>query len=126
MAMRKLFAYGQQRDYLDTEDCIGWTRLGHKSKSNGAGLAVVMTNSWDRRSKRMFVGQRHAGETWRDVLGWEDRGVLVDSRGFGVFSVGHRCVSVWTDEKAPDFQRVSSFTFPRPGNALPRITNLPV
>ncbi|KAI1614740.1 alpha-amylase [Exophiala viscosa] len=123
---RKLFAYGQQRDYLDTEDCIGWTRLGHKSKSNGAGLAVIMTNSWDRRSKRMFVGQRHAGERWKDILGWEDREVVIDAGGFGTFPVGHRSVGVWTDEKAPGFDMVSRFTFPRMGRAVPPIRMLPL
>ncbi|KAK4947443.1 hypothetical protein LTR10_013811 [Elasticomyces elasticus] len=123
---RKLFAYGQQRDYLDTTDCIGWTRLGHKSKSDGAGLAVIMTNSWDRRSKRMFVGQRHAGERWKDILGWEDRDVVIDAGGFGTFPVGHRSVGVWTNEKASDFDMVSRFTFPKFGRAFPPITSLPV
>ncbi|KAK5194161.1 hypothetical protein LTR92_006501 [Exophiala xenobiotica] len=126
IAARKLFAYGQQRDYLDSEDCIGWTRLGHKSKSKGAGLAVVMTNSWDRRSKRMFVGQKHAGERWRDTLGFEDKQVIIDNLGYGRFPVGHRSIGVWTDEKAPDFERVSRFTFPRMGHAVPPITTLPV
>ena len=126
VAARKRFAYGQQKDYLDAADCVGWTRIGHKSKSNGAGLAVIMTNSWDRKSKRMFVGQRHAGEKWRDILGWEDREVSIDSKGFGTFSVGHRAVGIWTDEKAPGYENVSKFTFPRLGHAFPPITNLPV
>lgn len=112
IAARKLFAYGPQRDYLDRNDCIGWTRLGHRSKSHGAGLAVIMTNSWDRKSKRMFVGHRHVGEKWRDILGFEDREVAIDSRGFGTFPVGHRSVGVWTDGKAPDFDRLRTFTFP--------------
>ncbi|KAL6251934.1 hypothetical protein RBB50_002144 [Rhinocladiella similis] len=122
---RKLYAYGQQRDYLDSEDCIGWTRPGHKSKSNGAGLAVLMTNSWDRKSKRMFVGQRHAGETWKDILGWE-LDVVVDRTGFGKFSVGHRSIGVWTHEKAPDLERLSRFTFPRQSRGVPPIATLPV
>jgi alpha-amylase len=113
VAARKLYAYGPQRDYLDAHDCIGWTRPGVKSKSQGAGLAVIMTNSWDRKSKKMFVGNGHAGERWRDVLGWAEREVVIDSRGFGVFPVGHRSVGVWTDENAPDFDKLSQFTFPR-------------
>ncbi|EXJ80086.1 hypothetical protein A1O3_08372 [Capronia epimyces CBS 606.96] len=125
IAARKLYAYGSQRDYFDTEDCIGWTRTGHKSKSHGAGLAVVMTNSWDRTCKRMFVGLRHARERWRDILGWEDREVVIDSAGFGTFPVGHRSVGVWTDEKAPDFDKICRMTFPSSGQAVPPITNLP-
>ncbi|EXJ65846.1 uncharacterized protein A1O5_11087 [Cladophialophora psammophila CBS 110553] len=127
ISARKLYAHGPQRDYLDLEDCIGWTRLGHKSKANGAGLAVIMTNSWDRRSKRMFVGHRHIGEKWRDILDWEDREVVIDSRGFGKFPVGHRSVGVWTHEKAPDFEKSISFTFPRLGHsaAAPDPNKLP-
>ena len=117
VAARKLYAYGPQQDYFDVEDCIGWTRLGHKSRSNGTGLAVIMTNSWDRKSKKMFVGHLHAGEKWKDVLGWEDREVLIDSRGFGNFPVGCRSVGVWTDETAPDFDKVHRFTFPRLGHS---------
>ncbi|KEF51303.1 uncharacterized protein A1O9_12653 [Exophiala aquamarina CBS 119918] len=124
IAARKLYAYGPQRDYFDTEDCIGWTRLGHRLQSDGAGLAVIMTNSWDRRSKRMFVGQRHAGERWKDVLGWEDQDVVIDSKGFGHFPVGHRSVGVWTHGKAPSFENVSRFTFPRMAQAIAPITNL--
>ncbi|EXJ61117.1 hypothetical protein A1O7_05270 [Cladophialophora yegresii CBS 114405] len=125
---RKLYAYGPQREYFDSSDCIGWTRLGHKSRSNGAGLAVIMTNSWDRRFKRMFVGHRHIGEKWRDVLGWDDREVAIDSRGFGTFPVGHRSVGVWTHDKAPEFDKISHFTFPRLGNtaAAPDPRLLPV
>ncbi len=141
VAARKLWAYGAQRDYFDQPDCVGWTRLGRgrlpKGGSGGsrsgasaetgtAGLAVVMTNSWDRRSKKMFVGLRHAGERWRDVMGWEDRAVVVDARGFGVFPVGHRSVGVWVDENAPDFDRLSRFTFPAMGQAVPPITTLPL
>jgi alpha-amylase len=124
---RKLYAYGAQRDYFDdADDCVGWTRLGHRSRSNGAGLAVIMTNSWDRRSKKMSVGHKHAGERWRDVMGWEDRPVVIDSRGFGTFPVGHRSLGVWTDEAAPDFDPLSRVTFPRMGQALPPITTLPL
>jgi alpha-amylase len=87
-----------------------------------------MTNSWDRQSKRMFVGHKHIGEKWRDVLGWDDREVVIDSRGFGLFSVGHRSVGVWVHEDAPDFDKISRFTFPRVGNsaAAPDPRLLPV
>lgn len=74
----------------------------------------------------MFVGQRHAGESWKDLLGWEDREVVIDPKGMGTFPVGHRSVGVWIDKKAPCFEKVSRFTFPRLAQAIPPITNLPV
>ncbi|KAJ9601967.1 hypothetical protein H2200_013526 [Cladophialophora chaetospira] len=128
IAARKLYAYGSQRDYFDADDCIGWTRRGRRSSPDSAGLAVVMTNSWDRRSKRMFVGRGHVGEKWKDVLGWEDKEVEIDSKGFGNFSVGHRSVGVWTHESAPEFDKLSRFTFPKLGHsaAAPDPRLLPV
>jgi alpha-amylase len=45
----------------------------------------------------MFVGQKHAGERWRDILGFEDKQVIIDNLGYGRFPVGHRSVGVWTD-----------------------------
>lgn len=74
----------------------------------------------------MFVGQKHARERWKDILGWEDREVVIDAGGFGNFPVGHRSVGVWTDERAPGFDMVSRLTFPKMGRPFPPITTLPV
>lgn len=46
---RKLYAYGEQHDYFQDANCIGWVRRG-RSESHGpqaAGMAVVM--SWARK-----------------------------------------------------------------------------
>ena len=97
---RKLFAYGTQIDYFDQPTCIGFTRLGHPSHANGAGLAVVMTNGWKHVSKRMNVGMQHAGERWTDIMKWAWGEVVIDSRGWGTFPVGPRSVSVWVNAVA--------------------------
>jgi alpha-amylase len=115
VAARKKYAYGAQRDYFDKADCVGWTRAGHKSKADGAGLAVIMTNSWSSRTKTMYVGRNHVGEKWKDILGFEDREVPIDGRGYGTFPVRHRSVGVWTNEKAPGFAQLSTYTFPQIG-----------
>ncbi|KAI9701637.1 MAG: hypothetical protein M1820_006408 [Bogoriella megaspora] len=47
---RKLYAYGNQTDYFERKDCIGWVRSGDPSKSGGAGLAVIMSWQKERRS----------------------------------------------------------------------------
>ena len=36
---RKHWAYGTQMDYFDDASCVGFTRFGHPSRSNGDGLA---------------------------------------------------------------------------------------
>ena len=103
MLARRLWAYGTQIDYLDGDDprCIGFTRTGHPAQAGGAGLAVLMTSAWEYRSMRMFVGRRHAGERWTDVLRWCPGVVPIDADGFGVFPVACRSVSVWVSESAP-------------------------
>jgi len=114
VAARKLYAYGPQRDYFDHADCIGWTRLGHPSRSNGAGLAVLMTNSWSCQRKRMFVGHKHVGERWIDLLGWAWGEVVIDHHGFGTFPVGHRSVGVWTNAAAPEVHKITHFVMAHP------------
>lgn len=50
--------------------------------------------------KRMYVGARHAGEEWTDILEWCVETVLIDHRGYGVFPVAAKSVSVWVHRKA--------------------------
>ncbi|KAK4226314.1 alpha-amylase [Podospora fimiseda] len=100
MLARKLWAYGPQHDYFNCQNCVGFTRLGHPSQSGGNGLAVVITNAWEYASKKMFVGTQHAGEVWTDLLKWCPGQVVIDSEGWGVFSVGHQSVSVWVNINA--------------------------
>ena len=63
---RKLFCYGETRDYLDHPQTLGWVRVGD---DNHDGCAVVICNGTDG-SKRMEVGKEHANEEWtvRDRL----------------------------------------------------------
>jgi len=97
---RKLYSYGPQFDYFDESSTIGWTRAGHPLASNGAGLAVVMTNGWDYASRHMYVGRQHAGERWTEIMGWARGEVIIDRRGWGSFPVGPRSVGVWINKQA--------------------------
>lgn len=63
------------------------------------GLACVISNL-GATYKRMYVGIRHAGEEWTDVLKWCIGTVFIDSRGYGVFPVSAKSVSVWVNNKA--------------------------
>ena len=110
MLARRLWAYGTQTDYFaDDARCVGFSRAGHPAHSGGAGLAVVMTNGWEHARKAMFVGARHAGEAWTDVLRWCPGRVIIDDAGWGVFPVAPRSVSVWVSESAPGRDLVDSF-----------------
>lgn len=100
MLARKYWAYGTQYDYFDEPHCVGFTRLGHPSRSGGDGLAVIMTNSWEYATKKMYVGTEHAGEVWTDFLKWCPGQVVISSEGWGTFFTGARSVSVWVNDAA--------------------------
>jgi alpha-amylase len=106
---RRLYAYGDELTYMDEPNCIGFTRCGDSSRSAGAGLAVVINNSWKARTKMMDVGKNHAGEDWTDILCWCLGEVSVDSNGYGNFYVGPRSVSVWVSRNAAGREQLDDF-----------------
>lgn len=94
---RKLYAYGDQDDYLDDPNCIGFTRRGTWDKPDG--LACVMSNAKPGQIK-MAVGDLHKGEVWTDVLGWSKDEVTIDDDGFGLFPCPGLSMSVWVNKEA--------------------------
>jgi alpha-amylase len=94
---RSLYAYGAKNDYFDEANCIGWVRLGTWDKPDG--LACVMSNAGPGQRK-MFVGKEHVGESWTDVLGWEQGEVKIDDEGFGEFKCPGVSVSIWVNAAA--------------------------
>ena len=89
---RKLYAYGEQNDYFDNPNLIGWVRRGTWDRP--AGCAVVLSNA-DVGEVRMFVGEMHKGEKWTDILGCEQKEVEIGEDGFGVFAVGSCSVAIY-------------------------------
>lgn len=94
---RKLYAYGQQDEYLDNPNCIGFVRRGTWDKP--AGLACVMSNGGPGEI-RMAVGEMHKGQVWTDVLGWEQGEVTIDDEGYGLFKCPGVSVSIWVRKDA--------------------------
>lgn len=93
---RKLYAYGEQNDYFEEPNCIGWVRLGTWDKPDGC--AVVMSNA-GRGQRRMFVGKEHVGETWTDLLGRETE-IKIDDEGWGTFNCPGVSVAIWVNTAA--------------------------
>lgn len=94
--LRKEASYGNQHDYLDHPNCIGWTREGEDDVPN-SGCAVVMSNG-DPGNKRMFVGKQHAGKTFVDALANEMQEIVIDENGEAEFYCPGGSVSVWIDK----------------------------
>ncbi|PYH42945.1 alpha-amylase [Aspergillus saccharolyticus JOP 1030-1] len=113
---RKHFAYGEQQDYLEEGGCIGFIRYGNAR--HPAGLACVLsapqkpTATLKHRTKRMYVGQRHAHATWREVLQPQEGAtthVVIDARGYGEFPVaatGGWYAGVWVEAVAAEGARL--------------------
>jgi alpha-amylase len=91
---RKLYAYGEQDDYMEEANCIGWVRRGTWDKPDG--VAVVMSNAGPGQRK-MLVGKEHANEIWRDILGWEQTETKIDEEGWGVFNCPGTSVAIWVN-----------------------------
>jgi alpha-amylase len=94
---RKLYAYGDQEDYFNEANCVGWVRRG--TDGHPSGLACLMSNTAPGQIK-MAVGEMHAGEKWTDVLGNEAREVEIGDDGFGLFPCATTSVSVWVSKDA--------------------------
>src|ERR1700753_89750 len=94
---RKLYSYGEQNDYFDQPNCLGWVRRGTWDRPDGC--AVVMSNT-EPGQKHMFVGEMHKGEVWSDVLGWSEGEVTIDEKGWGTFNCPGVSVSIWVNKEA--------------------------
>ncbi len=93
--LRKEKAYGNQTDYFDNRNYIGWTREGDDEHLK-SGLAVLISNAGDGE-KRMYIGERFAGCQFIDSLSNCEDTITIDEQGFGVFKVKGKSVSVWVE-----------------------------
>ena len=91
--LRKEKAYGEQHDYFDHSNYIGWTREGDEEHIK-SGLAVVISNAGDGE-KRMYIGTQFTEEKFIDALGNCEEEVIVDEEGYGNFKVKGKSVSIW-------------------------------
>ncbi len=91
--LRSDCAYGEQIDYFNDSNVVGFTRLGEKDVA-GSGLAVVMSDG-DAGSLRMCMGQDFIGKTLVDRLANSDARVTVGEDGCAIFPVNGGSVSVY-------------------------------
>jgi alpha-amylase len=93
LLVRKYLAYGEQRDYLDDCNIIGWTREGDYYHQD-SGLAVILSDGAGG-CKQMNVGKNLANSILYDCTGNIKETVYVDNDGNGIFYVNGGSVSVW-------------------------------
>ncbi|NCJ07428.1 alpha-amylase [Synechococcales cyanobacterium C] len=90
---RQTYAYGDQYDYFDHANTIGWTRLG--DDEHPGGMAVLLSNSKEG-FKWMEVGQPN--RTYIDLTEHIAKPVTTNEQGWGEFHCPAGSVSVWVPQ----------------------------
>lgn len=88
--VRQTYAFGDQHDYFDHANTIGWTRLG--DAEHPGGMAVVLSNGAEG-AKRMNIG--HAKRTYVDITEQVGEPIVTDEEGWADFRCNAGSVSVW-------------------------------
>ncbi|MEH2419965.1 MAG: alpha-amylase [Nostoc sp.] len=90
---RQTYAYGDQYDYFDHPNTIGWTRLG--DEEHPGGMAVVLSNGGEG-TKWMEVGQPNS--TYIDITEHISEPVTTNDQGWADFRCNAGSVSVWVPQ----------------------------
>lgn len=95
LELRLNFAYGDQDDYFESPNAIGFVRHGDETHPNK--LVVVISNLYESVVK-MFVGEHLKHAEFYDYLGNQQGIVQIDENGFGEFRVSEKSVSAWVQK----------------------------
>lgn len=87
---RRNNAYGDQYDYFDHQNCVGWTRIGNDK--NPGGMAVILSNGEDG-TKYMETG--YPNTTYFDLTKHVSDPIVTNKDGWGEFRCNARSVSLW-------------------------------
>ncbi len=93
--IRMKFAYGDQDDYFQSENCIGWIRHGTEEYPNKC--AVVISNG-PMNTISMSVGKDQANKKYYDYTGNNKGQVTINEEGYGDFMVSPASISVWLED----------------------------
>lgn len=93
--IRKRYAYGDQTDYSEAEDLIGWVR--HGDDEHPGSLAVLISTG-DAQTMRMQVGEENAGKVFVDLTGDNTNEIEIEEDGSAEFEVGPGTVTTWAEK----------------------------
>jgi alpha-amylase len=90
LSVRRNFAYGEQRDYFDHPNCVGWVRLG--DEEHPGGLVVLLSNGAEG-TKVMQTAMPNT--RFIDMTEHIKEPIFTDGEGKGEFRCNGGSVSVW-------------------------------
>ncbi len=96
MFLRQHYCFGDQDDYFQEANLIGWVR--HGDAEHPAKAAIVLSNK-EGGAIRMFIGEGYAGKTFIDQMERDENHVTIQGDGFGEFSTSSAGLSVWVSEE---------------------------
>lgn len=92
LGLRQSHAYGEEVQYFDDPNCIGWVRQGDQDHPDP--MAVILSNA-ESQEKVMQVGPQLAGRQFIDALGHIQEAVTIDEEGNGLFLAPAGSLAVW-------------------------------
>ena len=90
LRVRRELAYGDQIDYFEASNCIGWTRAGNDERADG--IAIVLSNA-DAGAVRMQMPRPNV--EYRDATGAVAERRTTDADGRAEFVCAPGSISVW-------------------------------
>jgi alpha-amylase len=90
---RKAYGFGDQRDYFDHANTIGWTRLG--TADHPGSMAVVLTNGADGDK---WMNMYRPNAVFYDLTEHIEEKIITNADGWGHFRCRAGKVSVWLQE----------------------------
>lgn len=96
--VRKSHAYGNQDDYFNEPDLIGWVRHGDEEHF---GKCAVVISIREKKTIRMFLGDAEKGKVYTDLTGNCQDKVTIDDENYGNFAAEPGSISVWMEESLP-------------------------
>ncbi len=95
--LRKIAAYGQQNNYFDHPNIVGFTREGDSEHPN-SGLAMLISDTVDGE-KKMYLGKHFANKIFYNIFGNPLETTTIDNNGYGIFKVHGGSMSVWVTKE---------------------------
>lgn len=96
LKVRKNYSWGEEDNYFDHPQVIGWVR---RTDQENSSLAVLISIG-DMAEKQMFVGEEEKNKTYIDLSGKNKNEVIIDENGNGIFQVGPGSVTYWVNKES--------------------------